>query len=89
MVAVHSQDGRHFLGLRKARTGGYEIVYEAATNGRRLIWQIIDPNAEPDHLERQVHQAVASTAVLETLYRGLREAEIDFEVEIAQSWRRS
>lgn len=34
MIAMQSQDGSHFLGLRQGQGGGYEIVYEAARTGK-------------------------------------------------------
>lgn len=66
MIAMHSQDGSHFLGLRQGLGGGYEIVYEAASTGKRLIWQIRNSLVTegghgrptgPAHLPRDIWQA--------------------------------
>lgn len=83
MIAIHSQDGSHFLGLRQGRAGGYEIVYEAAKTGKRLIWQIKNSLVSEGDITRQFEQALEASAVLETLCAGLRSAGIAFEVDVA------
>jgi hypothetical protein len=83
MIAMHSQDGSHFLGLRQGRAGGYEIVYEATKTGKRLIWQIKNSLVTEGDIARQFERALEASAVLETLYAGLRSAEIAFEVDVA------
>ena len=83
MIAGHSTDGRHFLGLRQGRHGGYEIVYEAAHTGRRLVWTIKNPRVAEADLEFQLRHALLAQTVLETLCSGLRSAEIEFEVDLA------
>jgi hypothetical protein len=83
MIAAHSTDGRHFLGLRQGRYGGYEIIYEAAHTGRRLIWTIKNPRIAEADLELQLRHALSAQTVLETLFFGLRSAEIEFEVDLA------
>ena len=83
MIAMHSQDGSHFLGLRQGRAGGYEIVYEAAKNGKRSIWQIKNSSVSEGDITRQLEKALEASAVLETLYAGLRYAGIAFEVDVA------
>ena len=81
MITVHSKDGRHFLGLREGRMGGYEIVYEGGRNQRRLVWQLKSKRIDTDRIARQLHDAIRTADVLNTLYSGLRSAEIDFEID--------
>jgi len=83
MFAGHSIDGRHFLGLRMGRQGRYEIVYEAAANGQRLIWTIKSESVIADALSTQVCAALSTQSVLESLRAGLLSAEIEFEVDLA------
>ena len=81
MITVHSKDGRHFLGLREGRMGGYEIVYEGGRNQRRLVWQLKSKRIDTDRIARQLHDAIRTADVLNTLYSGLRSEEIDFEID--------
>ena len=83
MIAAHSTDGRHFLGLRHGWHGGYEIIYEAEHTGRRLIWTIKKQSIAEADLELQLRHALSAQTVLETLCSGLRSAEIEFEVHLA------
>jgi hypothetical protein len=83
MIAAHSTDGRHFLGLRQGRYGGYEIIYEAVRTGRRLIWTIKNQSIAEADLEVQLRHALSTQSVLETLCSGLRSAEIEFDVDLA------
>jgi hypothetical protein len=83
MIAGHSIDGRHFLGLRHGRDGQYEIIYEAAHTGRRLIWTIKNHSIAEADLALQLRHALSTQTVLETLCSGLRSAEIEFEVDLA------
>ena len=83
MIAGHSTDGQHFLGLRQGRHGGYEIIYEAVHTGRRLIWTIKNQSIAEADLELQLRHALSTQTVLETLCSGLRSAEIEFEVDLA------
>jgi hypothetical protein len=81
MITVHSTDGRHFLGLREGRAGGYEIVYEGGRNQQRLVWQLKSKHIDTDRVGRQLQDAIRTADVLNTLYSGLRSAEIDFEID--------
>ena len=83
MIAMHSQDGSHFLGLRQGRAGGFEIVYEAAKTGKRLIWQIKNSLVTEGDITLQLERALENSAVLETLYAGLRSADIEVELDIS------
>ena len=81
MITIHSQDGRHFLGLRKGRQGGYEIVYDSGPKRTRFVWQIKSPHVDTANIQRQLHDAIRAVDVLTTLYSGLRSEEIEFEID--------
>lgn len=80
MIAVHSRDGRHFLGLRRGKAGRYEIVYDNAQRQKRLIWKVISGDVSADVLGGHLNEAIRTSKVLDTLLCGLRDAEITFEV---------
>ena len=80
MIVKHSEDGRHFLGLRNGRFGGYEIVYEGGINQRRLVWRIMTKAIDSDDMARRFHEAIRTNDVLNHHYSGLRDAEIEFEI---------
>jgi hypothetical protein len=82
MVALHSEDGRHFLGLRQTVSGSFEIVYEGGVFGKRFVWRIKSDISDAEDLERQLFHAIRQKQVLEELCQGLRREEIDFEMEI-------
>lgn len=82
MVTVHSQDGRHFLGLRRNKSGAFEIVYDGGMFGKRFVWRIKGHSTEARDIERQLLYAIRQKQVLEELCQGLRSEEIDFEIEI-------
>ena len=81
MIALHSRDGRHFLGLRRGKAGRYEIVYDNAQQQKRLIWKVISQDVSPEVLGSQLHQAIKTASVLDVLLSGLRDAEIAFEID--------
>jgi uncharacterized membrane protein len=81
MMTFHSQDGRHFLGLRSGRQGFYEIVYEGGPQRRRFVWQIKSPHVDTANIQRQLYDAIRAVDVLTTLYSGLRSEEIEFEID--------
>jgi hypothetical protein len=83
MIAKHSNDGSHFLGLRQGRAGGYEIVYEATKTGKRLIWKINSNTVSEGDIMRELESALETSSVLDTLRVGLRSAHIAFEVDVA------
>ena len=82
MITVHSQDGRHFLGLRTGRQGGYEIVYEGGPQHRRFVWHIKTRQVDTNDIRRQLDKAIKTDDVLTALYSSLRSAEIEFEIEL-------
>jgi hypothetical protein len=81
MIALHSKDGRHFLGLRRSKAGQYEIVYDNARQGKRLIWKVVSKDVSADTLGSQLHEAIKRASVLDALLAGLHDAEIAFEVD--------
>jgi len=82
MLTVHSQDGKHFLGLRRDRTGAYQIVYEGGMRPKRLIWHITNQNVDERVLSRCLHHAVNSSATLDTLRARLDRAKIAYELDV-------
>lgn len=91
MVSIHSQNGQHFLGLRPARRGGYEIVYDATANGRRLILKLEPTSIDPVLMGQQLQRALESSNVLETLCSELRSSSVGFKIDADQSvqWQKS
>jgi hypothetical protein len=80
MIAVHSQDGQHFLGLRAGRQGGYEIVYDGGPRRRRFVWLIKVQQVDIEYLHQHLEHAIEADNVLVTLASALRGAEIEFEI---------
>ena len=91
MVAIHSLDGQHFLGLRLARRGGYEIVYDATANVRRLILKLDPTRIDPVLMGQQLQRALESSNVLETLCSDLRSSSVGYRIDVEQSiqWQKS
>lgn len=81
LITIHSQDGRHFLGLRNGRRGGYEIVYDDNSSQQRFVWRIKTDPINTDSINGQLREAIKSANVLSVLYSGLRSAEIEFEID--------
>lgn len=81
MIALHSRDGRHFLGLRRGKAGHYGIVYDNAQQQRRLIWKVISGDVSADIVGSHLNEAIRTSQVLDTLLCGLRDAEITFEID--------
>lgn len=76
-----SQGGFDLLGLRKAASGGMEIVYDDGV-ARRMIWRVRSPAA--DHTIGEVlRYAVNQTRVLPALYSELRRRAIAIEAVAA------
>ncbi len=89
MIAKHSHDSGHFLGLRQGSAGGYEIVYEATKTGKRLIWKIKNCLVTEADITQQLERALEASAVLEALYASLRSADIEVELDVAQTLGRN
>ena len=80
MIALHSADGWHFLGLRQDRSGMYQIVYDGQRERKRFIWSITNKQVDEQVLSRCLRNAVNSNRTLDTLQDGLKTAKITFEV---------
>lgn len=80
--AYHSRlGGFDFLGLRKGRMGGVEIVYDDGV-ARRMVWRVLgDANARL--LNAALERAVAQTRVLPALYAELKKRSIEIEAVVA------
>lgn len=81
MITLHSSCGRHFLGLRKGKAGQHEIVYDNEHRRKRLIWKITSSEVSEEAISNHLHQAIKTATVLNALLSGLRDAEIEFEVD--------
>ena len=81
MITLHSSCGRHFLGLRKGKAGQYEIVYDNEHRRKRLIWKVTSAEVSEEAIGNHLHQAIKTATVLDALLLGLRDAEIEFEVD--------
>jgi hypothetical protein len=81
MITQHSPDGRHFLGLRAGRKGGYEIIYDGTPQIRRFVWQLKSEHVDLADIRRQFAIAMRAPDVLSTLNSGLQSAQIEFEVD--------
>ncbi len=81
MITVHSQDGRHFLGLRAGRQGGYEIVYDGGPRCRRFVWLIKTAQIDVHYIHRNFEEAIQTDDVPSKLYAALRSAEIEFVID--------
>lgn len=80
-ITIHSDDGKHFLGLRKGRRGGYEIIYDGNSSRQRFVWQIKTYPVDIDRINGQLREAIKSASVLSALYSSLRSAKIEFEID--------
>lgn len=80
MITLHSQDGRHFLGLRQGKTGQYEIVYDGGAHRRRFVWTLTSRHINAAKIHHHLHEAIVAVDVLAVLYSGLRGAEIEFDI---------
>lgn len=69
--------GADFLGIRKSRTGGTEIVYDDGVT-RRMVWRVEGQAAE-GKLTDALRVAVGSLRVIPTLYDELKKRAIQIE----------
>ena len=69
--------GFDFLGLRKGRSGGYEIVYDDGVK-RRLVWRVQGEAAEAQ-LGDALRHAVNKPRVLPAMYSELKKRSIGIE----------
>jgi hypothetical protein len=69
--------GADFLGIRKSRTGGTEIVYDDGV-ARRMVWRV-EGQAADGKLTDALRVAVGSLRVIPTLYDELKKRAIQIE----------
>ena len=69
--------GADFLGLRPARNGGTEIVYDDGV-ARRMVWRV-EGKPQDGKLTDALRVAVGSLRVVPTLYDELKKRAISIE----------
>ncbi len=80
--AFHAPHGGSvFLGIRKNRTGGTEIVYDDGV-ARRLVWRVTEAMTDERRLSDALARAVSHTRVIPTLYAELKKRAIMVEAVI-------
>jgi len=63
-AGFHAPHGRaDFLGFRKARNGGTEIVYDDGVS-RRMVWRVAGAQVNEAHLSDALRQAVTALRVV-------------------------
>lgn len=74
----HSPHGAgDFLGLRRARTGGLEIVYDDGV-ARRFVWRVAS-NTDTRPLSEALKAALDANRVVPALYQELKKRAIAIE----------
>ena len=73
-----SRGGCDFLGLRKGRSGGVEIVYDDGV-ARRMVWRVATPDVGPDRLGPALRAAVDNLRVVPALHAELKKRSIAIE----------
>lgn len=70
--------GADFLGWRKTRTGGTEIIYDDGV-ARRTVWRVSDSAASEERISDALRQAVGSLRIVQSLYDELKKRAIAIE----------
>lgn len=70
--------GADFLGMRKARSGATEIVYDDGV-ARRMVWRVTAAKPDEARISEALRVAVGSTRVVTTLYDELTKHAIAIE----------
>lgn len=70
--------GADFLGLRKARNGVTEIVYDDGV-ARRMVWRVSSPSVNEARISDALRVAVGSVRIVPTLYDELKKRAIAIE----------
>lgn len=76
-----SRGGCDFLGLRLARTGCVEIVYDDGV-ARRMVWRVATPGVDPARLGPALRAAVDNLRVVPALHAELKKRAISIEAVI-------
>ncbi len=80
--AFHAPHGGSvFLGIRKNRMGGTEIVYDDGV-ARRMVWRVTEALTDENRLSDALARAVSHTRVLPALYAELKKRAIMVEAVI-------
>ena len=67
-----------FLGFRKGRSGGTEVVYDDGVS-RRMVWRVTPDRVNEAHLSDALSQAVAALKVVPALMTETRKRAIALE----------
>lgn len=70
--------GADFLGWRKTRAGGTEIIYDDGVT-RRMVWRVASDHPAHDRISDALRQAVGSLRVVPSLYEELKKRAITIE----------
>lgn len=77
--AYHSScGGCDFLGLRRARNGAVEIVYDDGV-ARRMVWRVATPGANVQRIGEALRLAVGHLRVVPALHAELKKRAISIE----------
>ena len=77
-IAVHTGDGRAFLGVRTRLNGTFEIVYDQF-GVRRSIWEVIHGSVGLDGLQEACARAINADDCLATLHAALAKDGVRME----------
>lgn len=70
--------GAQFLGFRKARSGGTEVVYDDGVS-RRMVWRVSNQQVNEAHLSDALRCAVSALKVVPALISEVRKRAISLE----------
>ncbi len=70
--------GAYFLGWRKTRAGGTEIIYDDGV-ARRMVWRVAGDNPSEARISAALRQAVLCLKVVPSLYDELKKRAIAIE----------
>lgn len=70
--------GADFLGMRKARSGATEIVYDDGV-AQRMVWRVTAAKPDEERISEAMRLAVSSARVVTTLYDELTKRAIAIE----------
>ena len=73
-----SHGGADFLGWRKTRAGGTEIIYDDGV-ARRMTWRVAGANATEARIADALRRSVDSVRVVQTLYDEMKKRAIAIE----------
>jgi hypothetical protein len=58
--------GAHFLGYRKARNGGTEVIYDDGVS-RRMVWRVSNHQVNEAHLSDALRSAISALKIVPAL----------------------